>query len=1050
MAVPWILASKLAQPALPPGWLPRPGLVPDPLPSLVLLAAGPGAGKTLAMLSLVARRDLPGAITLWYALDEADGDPVAFFHHLLASMRARIPDFALELDAMLASPEPDAKRVWSTFFASAAAYDVPAFTLALDELHHLADAQPGWVRALVPSLERLPPGHAVLATTRRAGGFPLARLVAAGRAIVLGPERLHFDPDEQAAFLQARAGDRPVPEAWRARAATLEGWPLGLRLMASDAAVRPRGGDDELTAYVAEELVQTQPPDRRAFMLRAALLEEATVEAAAAVLGDPRAPDHLAALADDQLVARLADGRTYRFPSYLRAFLQAEAMATLPAEELAALHRRAAGYQRDRGRADLAVPHHLAADDLDGALAACQGCFEALAATGRHEPIGRWLDAFPSAFVARQPFLLLWQGTMHVRHGEGEAALEAFERARRLFAEADEPAQQFKALVRQCAVLACAEDGKRARSKLMQAQALLAVGADLDRADLLLVRALLADQRGDMALVRECNEAVLALADPGPEVASGRWIASINLHTLKLHQGDLDGARRHALQAIAIAERHAFVAFALFARFLAADLAIVEGAPEEASALIRGLAPGWPELLEVQDRGVAWAVVGHAHMVRGAWREADDALARSASILERAGLRTAAKVPLERQAWAAIARGQPARALRLCDAAGALGDNVYDMALALVRARALHLAGDLDGALAAWPPLVAGLEAQGAKLLAVRARLAMAASLGAAGRADAAGVALAEATSAMDALGYGFLRQQDPALWAELEAHHPVERAPLRVVADVPAGDLELRCFGSFEARLGGRLLDAWSRRKAKRVLAALALAPSGMESPQLAVAMGESDAAAGITAMRMAVLAVRRALEPDLAKGEDSRYIRSTEHGYVLAAERLGAVDVQSFSSAVERARGCGPDDVMGAAAAYEDALGTYRGNLLEETFFAGLFEPDRLGYQRDALEALRFLHLFHIGRGDRTSGEAVLRRAIALAPCEEELYVALMRFYQAGGQAERVRQTYWDYRKALKAELAAAPGAGFEAAYRGIVGDNGMDRPGGPGGAG
>ena len=121
-----------------------------------------------------------------------------------------------------------------------------------------------------------------------------------------------------------------------------------------------------------------------------------------------------------------------------------------------------------------------------------------------------------------------------------------------------------------------------------------------------------------------------------------------------------------------------------------------------------------------------------------------------------------------------------------------------------------------------------------------------------------------------------------------------------------------------------------------------------------------------------------------------------------------------------------------VAAAAAYEEALGHYRGNLLEETFFAGLFEPERLAFLRDAMEALRTLHDLHLGRGDRSSAEQALRRAMALAPTEEEPYLLMMRFHQANGAPERVRQTYWDYRKALKAALDLAPGPEFEAAYQ------------------
>ena len=59
-----------------------------------------------------------------------------------------------------------------------------------------------------------------------------------------------------------------------------------------------------------------------------------------------------------------------------------------------------------------------------------------------------------------------------------------------------------------------------------------------------------------------------------------------------------------------------------------------------------------------------------------------------------------------------------------------------------------------------------------------------------------------------------------------------------------------------------------------------------------------------------------------------------------------------------------------------------------------------------------------------------------MSLAPCEEEIYVRLMRHHLAAGRPERVRQAYWDCRKALKGRLGIAPSDDFERAFRELVG--------------
>ncbi|HEY9721369.1 MAG TPA: bacterial transcriptional activator domain-containing protein, partial [Oscillatoriaceae cyanobacterium] len=76
---------------------------------------------------------------------------------------------------------------------------------------------------------------------------------------------------------------------------------------------------------------------------------------------------------------------------------------------------------------------------------------------------------------------------------------------------------------------------------------------------------------------------------------------------------------------------------------------------------------------------------------------------------------------------------------------------------------------------------------------------------------------------------------------------------------------------------------------------------------------------------------------------------------------------------------------------------------------------------------------------RGDHTRAEATLERALAIAPSDEDASLALMRHHAARGREERVRQVYWDCRKALKAQLGSVPSAEFEAAYRLLLAGSG-----------
>src|SRR2546423_1774255 len=84
-----------------------------------------------------------------------------------------------------------------------------------------------------------------------------ARLQAGGHAVVIGEGQLRFTAAEQAQLLG------------KAAAPGLDGWPLGLALLARPGA---RAGDEPtvLTEVVADEFYRAQRAPRRQFMLAAA------------------------------------------------------------------------------------------------------------------------------------------------------------------------------------------------------------------------------------------------------------------------------------------------------------------------------------------------------------------------------------------------------------------------------------------------------------------------------------------------------------------------------------------------------------------------------------------------------------------------------------------------------------------------------------------------------------------------------------------------------------------------------------------------------------
>lgn len=1035
MSTPWIITSKLEPPA-PADALVR-TLWPAPLPRALALVAGPGYGKTLGLWQ-VAREAADGAPVVWLGLDEQDADPATCFHYLLAGVQAHIPQFGQELQALLAAERLEWRGLWQRFFQALASFNLPRLVLALDDVHHLV-APPGeGFKALAYFLDKLPAGiHVYLGSRKRLPGA----LVARGKLDVLDQAALRFDPAEQSAYLQLRAAGE-VPPEWARQAELLEGWPLGLELITRRhprEETWPAGGEgrelDRLTDYLAGEVFAALPEGQRAFLLAIAPLQTPTPDACRAIVPAADAAERLEALVDDHLAQRLAGG-SYRLSAYLREFLLAEAERGLPADARAALHARAAAYYRERGQAEAALPHLIASRAWDDAARACREAFPAMLYSGRAAQVERWVASFPPEALARAPHLQLWLAHTEARAGRVQEAAAAYETALQACRERDDARGAFKALVRLAPIYLRRNDTRAAGRLLLQGQATQHEADAEDLVDFQLARALAAEQRGDEATVRECNLAALGVAvDDNVEIAASHCIAHLNLYSFALHQGDLPLARHHLGRALALADTWRFGPYHLFASFMLAHVHLVEGNLAAAGALLAGLPPYWRDVLDWHDRACADTVLGHYHQLAGDWKQAEAALLRARRGFERGGYLEGKKLPAERLLWLALQRRQYARASEIVADAGPLErGSVHDLALVVPWARARQLAGDAAGALDMLEGALPELERLDARLLLARARLFEAAARLGLGDRPAASHALEAARELCRTHGYAFLLEQDQALWEELGA---LAGNAVEAGGDEPStlDRLTLHCFGPLEVRRGGLLLDHWPRRKAKLILAALALHPRGLTMTELLELVWHDEPKAGSqTVLKVAVSALRRTLEPELIQGEASRYVQLVEDRYVLVAEAVEAVDVWRFEAGFARAKR--ERDPARTAAAYEEALAELRGPLLDNPFFASFFDAEREGYRKQALAALHWLADYHRGRGESDAVEGALARATALAPCDEEAYVALMRHYKHTGRPERVRQVYWDCRKAFKQHLGLAPPPELDAAYAAISG--------------
>ena len=411
-----LLATKLHVPRPQPGFVPRPRLVEALGEGLargrMLVCAPAGFGKT-ALLADWARGD--GHPVAWLGLDGGDSDPARFWRHAVAALDRARPGLA----GRVGPPPPGSLAGLVAALVNELAADPgPDGVLLILDDYHLVDSGPVH-ESVAFLLENLPPGLRVVVSGRADPPLPLARLRARGQLAELRAADLRFTPEEAAALLGEAAGPGLPAAAAETLTARTEGWAAGLQL----AALSLRGHADPagfvaafsgshrfVLDYLADEVLDRQTSEVRAFLLETSVLERLTGALCDAVTGRPGSQAMLAGIERAGLfLVPLDEVRGWwryhhLFADLLRARLQAEQPGRVQA-----LHRAAAAWCEERDLADDAVRHALAAGDPAWAARLAERHVETLLGRSEGATLRRWLSALPAESVRDRPRLCLAQ-----------------------------------------------------------------------------------------------------------------------------------------------------------------------------------------------------------------------------------------------------------------------------------------------------------------------------------------------------------------------------------------------------------------------------------------------------------------------------------------------------------------------------------------------------------------------------------------------------------------------------------------------------------------
>ena len=261
-------------------------------------------------------------------------------------------------------------------------------------------------------VEHLPPQAHLLITTRADPGLRLGRLRAAGELAEIRADDLAFNTAEASALL-ALQDVRLSDDALALLMQRTEGWPAGLYLATlslsgrddPDEAVRQfSGGNRFIGDYLTEEVLNRHTDEIREFIMTMSIVDRFSAPLCDVVTGRTGSATILHDLERTNMFLVPLDEQRhwFRFHHLFAVVARAELEVERP-DDVAGLHKRAAGWFREHGHTDEAVTHLLAAGSTSDAARLVHANWLTYVDVGRAATVLNWLGALGTPSIASDP-----------------------------------------------------------------------------------------------------------------------------------------------------------------------------------------------------------------------------------------------------------------------------------------------------------------------------------------------------------------------------------------------------------------------------------------------------------------------------------------------------------------------------------------------------------------------------------------------------------------------------------------------------------------------
>ncbi|HWF75132.1 MAG TPA: LuxR C-terminal-related transcriptional regulator [Solirubrobacteraceae bacterium] len=508
---------------------------------VTLVCAPPGSGKTAVLRSWTEYAGMTDRVA-WVSVERGERDAQRFWLSVVEALcgPAGGAGFGEKF-----SPTPDFRGevVVERLVSDLGSLERPV-VLVIDDLHELHSREAlGQLEFL---LGHLPAELRVVLATRRDPQLGLHRLRVAGELTELRAADLRFTSVETRDLLDA-AGIALSEVGLALLQDRTEGWAAGVRLAALSLVGHPEperfvsefsGSERTVADYLLAEVLDRQTEEVRRLLLRTSVLERVSGPLADVLTGGSGSERILHMLTEaNAFVASIDVGRSwFRYHHLFADLLRLELRRTAP-DEVASLHRAAAGWFEVNGDVVEAIRHSQSARDWPTAARLLTENLVSLSLDGRLATVQAMFAQFPRDAGAAEAELaaILAFGSF------AAAARRAAPGDRSPKGALDEAEGQIAAAERHAATLA---DDRRRPFDLMLGVA----------------RMSLAGRHGDLQGVLEAARRLAPhLEAPGAREAAlsndMRAVALLQLGIAELWSFRLPDSRRHLEEALALARR---------------------------------------------------------------------------------------------------------------------------------------------------------------------------------------------------------------------------------------------------------------------------------------------------------------------------------------------------------------------------------------------------------------------------------------------------------------------------------------------------------------